>query len=329
MPEPKLDRRLDRLIDLLVANATVVVSGTRIAAELRIPQSTLWGWIEQLRRMGVEVKGLPGSGYQLAKVPDILTPQAVRYRLHPGRFGCRIHHHYKLDSTMNEAARLALAGNPHGTLVVAEEQTAGRGRFGRSWFSERSTGIYFTLILRPSLSPAEAPILTLWAGVALAEALVEVSSLPMDLRWPNDVLVNGKKCAGILVEMTAEPEKIGHVLLGLGINVNHLQIPAGLAAEATSLRLETGHGFSRLGLLISVLKRLEYHYNRFQEQGAAIVVQRFCEISSYARGKRVNVTDGSRVVSGVTAGLTPEGVLLLKRDDGRTEKILSGQVRPE
>ncbi|MCH8268875.1 MAG: HTH domain-containing protein, partial [Acidobacteria bacterium] len=124
MSEPTLDRRLDRLIDLLAENATVVVSGTRLAAELRVPQSTLWGWIDRLRSMGVEVRGLPGSGYQLAKMPDVLTPQAIRHRLHRGQFGCRIHHHYKLDSTMNEAARLAAAGAPHGTLVVAEEQTA-------------------------------------------------------------------------------------------------------------------------------------------------------------------------------------------------------------
>ena len=329
MSEPTLDRRLDRLIDLLAKNATVLVSGTRLAAELRVPQSTLWGWIVRLRSMGVEVKGWPGSGYQLAKMPDILTSQAVRHGLHHGRFGCRIHHYYKIDSTMSEAARLAAAGAPHGTLVVAEEQTAGRGRFGRSWFSAKTAGIYFTLILRPSLSPAAAPVLTLWAGVALAEVLAETTGLPMDLRWPNDVLVNGKKCAGILVEMTAEPEKIGHVLVGLGINANHTQIPGELAAEATSLRLEAGRVFSRLDLLISILKRLEHHYNRFQEQGAAIIVQRFCEISSYARGKRVKVTDGLSVVSGVTAGLTPEGVLLLWQDDGRTEKILSGQVRPE
>ncbi len=329
MSEPTLDRRLDRLIDLLAKNATVVVSGTRLAAELRVPQSTLWGWINRLRSMGVEVRGLPGRGYQLAKMPDVLTPQAIRHRLHRGQFGCRIHHHYKIDSTMNEAARLAAAGAPHGTLVVAEEQTAGRGRFGRSWFSERTAGIYFTLILRPSLSPAAAPVLTLWAGVALAEVLSETSGFPMDLRWPNDVLVNGKKCAGILVEMTAEPEKISHVLVGLGINANHSEIPRELTAEATSLRLEAGRGFSRLELLISVLERMESYYNRFQEQGAGIVVRRFCEISSYAQGKRVKVTDGSDVVSGVTAGLTPEGVLLLRRDDGGTEKILSGQVRPE
>ncbi|MBI4459060.1 MAG: biotin--[acetyl-CoA-carboxylase] ligase [Acidobacteria bacterium] len=329
MPERPLDRNLDRLIDLLMENATVVLSGTRIASQLRVPQSTLWEWMERLREAGAEVRGLPGSGYQLVKVPDILTSATLRRNLHDGKFGCHVHHFYKIDSTMNEAGRLAAGGAPHGTLVLAEEQTAGRGRFGRTWFSERSAGIYLTLILRPELSPSAAPILTLLAGVALAEVLQESSGLPMDLRWPNDVLTNGKKCAGILVEMTAEPERIAYVLVGIGVNVNHERIPEDLAAEATSLRLEAGHTFSRLEILILGVKRLEHYYNRLLEEGAGAIVERFSQISSYACGKRVRVSDGAQTLTGVTAGLTPEGILLVRRHDGRTEKVLSGHVRPE
>lgn len=324
-----LDRKLDRLIDLLAEHATVMLSGTRIASELRVPQSTLWDWIERLRNMDVDVRGVPGAGYQLMKVPDILTPRLVRRSLHRGQFGCRMHHFYRLDSTMNQAARLAVASAPHGTLVVAEEQTAGRGRLGHAWVSERSVGLYFTLLLRPALSPAAAPILTLLCGVSVAEALKELSGLPMDLRWPNDVLCRGKKCAGILVEMTAEPEKIKHVLAGIGINVNHQEIPADLKAEATSLRLEAGHGFSRLEILVAVLARLERYYNRLLREGPSVVVERFSQISSYARGKRVKVIDSADGLTGVTAGLTPEGMLLVRRDDGRTERVLSGHVRPE
>ena len=329
MPERRLDRNLDRLVNLFVENATVVLSGTKIASQLQVPPSTLWAWVQRLRKMNVEVRGLLGSGYQLMKLPDILTAHAIRQNLHRGEFGCRIHHFYQVESTMNEAGRLAAEGAPHGTIVVAEEQTAGRGRLGRSWYSERSLGIYFTLILRPALAPAAAPILTLMAGVALAEVLHETSRLPTDLRWPNDVLTGGKKCAGILVEMTAEPERIENVLVGIGINVNHEQIPTDLAPEATSLRLEAGRSFSRLELLVTILKRLEYYYGRLLEEGAAAIVERFSEISSYARGKRIRVSDASQILVGVTAGLTPEGLLLVRRDDGRIEKILSGLVRAE
>ena len=334
MTERQTDHQLDRLVDLLVENATVVLSGTKLASQLRVPHSTLWELMERLREMGAEIRGLPGSGYQLVKVPDVLTPRMIRRSLPAGEFGGRIHHHYQVDSTMSEAARLASAKAPHGTLVVAEEQTAGRGRFGRTWFSPRGTGLYFTVILRPKLSPAAAPILTLLAGVSVAEVVSELASLPLDIRWtdirwPNDVLIGGKKCAGILVEMTAQPERVEHAQIGIGVNVNQAEIPAELAAEATSLRIEADRSFSRLEILVSIVKRLEHYYHRLEERGAGAIVQRFGEISSYARGKRVRVTDGARVLVGETVGLSPEGMLLVRGDDGQTESVLGGLVRPE
>ena len=229
---------------------------------------------------------------------------------------------------MNEAGRLA-AKAPHGTLVVAEEQTAGRGRFGRTWFSPRGTGLYFTVILRPKLAPAAAPVLTLLTGVAVAETIHEIAGTTVDIRWPNDVMISRKKCAGILVEMTAQPERVEHVQIGVGVNVNQTAIPAELAAEATSLRRETGRAFSRVETLVSILARMERYYDLLQERGAAPVVARFGEISSYARGKRVRITDGPSVLVGETVGLSPEGMLLVRREDGQTESVLSGQVRPE
>ena len=168
MAKQQLDRHLDELIDVLVENATVVMSGTKIASQLRVPPSTLWDWMERLREMGAEVHGMPGTGYQLVRVPDVLTARTIRRGLPAGPFGCRLHHLYQIDSTMNEAGRLAAAKAPHGALVVAEEQTAGRGRFGRTWFSPRGAGLYFTLILRPKLAPAAAPLLTPMAGAAVS-----------------------------------------------------------------------------------------------------------------------------------------------------------------
>lgn len=356
MLERATDRQMDRLVDLLVENATVVLSGTKIAAQLKVPHSTLGEWMERLRDAGVEARGFPGSGYQLVKLPDILTPRAIRLKLgartQPGAvasafasaFGCRIHHFYSTGSTMTEAGKLAglsatgtaTKGAPEGTLVVAEEQTAGRGRLGRRWISVRGAGLYFTLVLRPPLAPADAPVLTLMAGVSLAEAIQPFVSQPglqpVDLRWPNDVLIGEKKCAGILIEMRAEPERIEHVLVGIGINVNQARLPADLETEATSLAIEARHAISRLDLLISILKRLEQNYNSLLTQGAAAILERFAAISSYASGKRVRVGEGERFITGTTAGLTPEGILLLRRDDGtpegKLEKIVAGHVRP-
>ena len=335
------DRRLDELIDLLTENATVVMSGTKIAAQLRVPHSTCWELIERLREWGADVRGLPGSGYQLAKVPDVLTAKRIRQNLHSREIGSTVHHCYQIDSTMNEASRLASKAQ-HGTLVVAEEQTAGRGRFGRNWYSPRGTGLYFTIILRPKLTPAAAPILTLLTGIAVAETVREVAEVPVDIRWPNDVMISAKKCAGVLVEMTAQPERVEHAQIGVGVNVNQTAIPAELTGEATSLRRETGRAFSRLEILVAILARIERYYHRLQEQGAAPIVERFSQISSYARGKRIRVSDYStplpsvpagagepRVLTGETVGLSPEGMLLVRCEDGQTESVLSGLVRPE
>ncbi|MSO19302.1 MAG: biotin--[acetyl-CoA-carboxylase] ligase [Acidobacteria bacterium] len=249
------------------------------------------------------------------------------------RFGCPFHFYETMDSTMTEAARLAEAGAPTGTLVMAEEQTAGRGRLGRQWVSESGAGLYFTLILRPTLAPAATPMLTLMAGVSLAEAVRPFVSDRVDLRWPNDLLISEKKCAGILVEMRADPERAQserrwHVLLGIGINVNNTEFPEGLETEPTSLLLEAGQPIPRVDLLISVLKRLEEDYNSLLVDGAQPILKRFSTISSYASGKRVRAGEDGHFITGTTEGLTPEGVLLLRRDDGGLEKIIAGHVRP-
>lgn len=245
-----------------------------------------------------------------------------------GCLGLPVHHYESVDSTMNEAARLAECGAPSGTLVLAETQTDGRGRLGRQWHSDQSAGIYFTLILRPELPPAVAPVLTLMAGVSLATVVEAITPGMVDLRWPNDLLLNGKKCAGILVEMRAEPQHIEHVLLGVGINVNQTEFPKGLETEPSSLQLEAGRPIPRADLLISLLKQLDADYNSLLSDGPERILRRFEVISSYSRGKRVRVGDQAPFTLGTTAGLTPEGILLLEREDGTIEKVVAGHVRP-
>lgn len=243
-----------------------------------------------------------------------------------GCFGLPVHYYESLDSTMTEASRLAEAGAPAGAMVFAETQTNGRGRLGRHWVSESSAGLYFTLILRPELSPAASSILTLMAGVSLA-TVVQTTVGGVDLRWPNDLLINGKKCAGVLIEMRAEPNRILHVLLGIGVNVNQVSFPKGLDTPASSLLLEAGRPIERTDLLISLLRQLNADYNFLLSNGPEQTLERFERISSYARGKRVRVGEGGEAFTGTTAGLTSEGLLLVQREDGRTEKIVAGHVR--
>jgi BirA family transcriptional regulator, biotin operon repressor / biotin---[acetyl-CoA-carboxylase] ligase len=235
-----------------------------------------------------------------------LDIDAIRQAL-PGR---AIHYFPSLDTTMREAARLGASGAPAGTIVTADEQTAGRGRHGHAWHSEPESGLYMTVILRPAET---VPILTLAAGLGVREAI----ETPCDLRWPNDVLIGGLKCAGILLTLEA-----GAVLAGIGVNVNQTSFPDELAGLATSLRIATGRPHSREKILVRIANALDSHAALGKEE----ILRAFAQASSYVSGRRVAVeSTGS---SGTTAGLDENGFLLLRTDGGRVERVIAGGVRP-
>jgi len=304
----------------------MVTSGARIAKEVGVSRSMVWQWVERLRELGVKVKSQPGTGYFLEQIPDILTPDMLKQRLKGSLFGKRIFHFFRTDSTNRVALELGHAGEPEGAVVLAEEQTAGRGRGGRAWHSERATGIYVTLLLRPKLAPVQAPLLTMMAGLSAHSAVQALTGLEVDLKWPNDLLVRGRKLGGILTEMHAEPGQIRFVIVGIGLNVNQEKFPGELANLATSLRAETGKPQSRMELLVRLLHEFESDYNRFLREGVATVVARFESVSSYARGKRVRVTNGTESYVGTTAGLGPEGLLQVERDGGQLMTVIAGDV---
>ncbi len=325
LPGPT-DRRLAGLLTLLAENATIVISGARIAKEVGVSRSMVWQWVERLRELGVKVKSQAGAGYFLEQVPDILTPDMLKQRLKGSLFGKRIYHFFKTDSTNRVALELGHTGEPEGAVVLAEEQTAGRGRAGRKWHSERAAGIYVTILLRPKLAPVQAPLLTMMAGLSAHTAVQALTGLEVDLKWPNDLIVRGKKVGGILTEMHAEPNQVRFVIVGVGLNVNQEKFPGELANVATSLRAETGKWHSRMELLVRLLREFESDYNRFLREGVASVVARFESVSSYAKGKRVRVTNGTESYVGTTAGLGPEGLLQVEREDGRVTAVISGDV---
>jgi BirA family biotin operon repressor/biotin-[acetyl-CoA-carboxylase] ligase len=320
------ERQVTALLTLLAENGTIVISGARIAREIGVSRSTVWRWVTRLRELGVKVKGRAATGYFLEQVPDILTAEMLRQRLRGSLFSKRIYHFFKTDSTNRVALELGHAGEPEGAVVLAEEQSAGRGRAGHQWHSERATGIYATILLRPKLAPVQAPLLTMMAGLSAHAAVQAVTGLSVDLKWPNDLLVRGKKLGGILTEMHAEPTLVRFVIVGIGLNVNQHKFPAELAATSTSLRLETGKTQSRLEVLVQFLRQFERDYQELLRDGPQNVVRRFEEVSSYARGKRVKVVNGRESFAGVTAGLEREGLLRVQRDDGETVTVIAGDV---
>jgi len=225
-----------------------------------------------------------------------------------------------IDTTMREAAALAAAGAPSGTAVIAEEQTAGQGRQGHTWQSEKSTGIYLSIILRPR--QAAAPTLTMALGLATAEAITASTGLPCDLRWPNDIMINNKKAAGILAQLTESA-----AIAGIGINVNHKIFPPELAQEATSLFLESGQTQSREHILLELLPAVDRYAALLADRGPDPILELFTTRSTYATGKRVVVRQGESVLQGTTAGLNAAGFLVVRKDDGSDEIILAGGVR--
>jgi BirA family biotin operon repressor/biotin-[acetyl-CoA-carboxylase] ligase len=320
------DRRIDALLALLADNTMIVISGAKIAREIGVTRATVWNWIQKLRTLGVRVKGHPRTGYQIEKVPDILVPKILHRRITSGGLGKRIHHFFKIDSTNSVAMALGDKGEPHGTVVIAEEQTAGRGRAGHTWHSEKTNGIYMTVLLRPPVSPQQAPAITLAAGLAVRDAILEQIDIAPDLRWPNDLLMGRKKFCGILTEMNAEQDRIHFVAVGIGINVNHDRVPEALSAIATSLKIETQRAHSRVEIVARLLRHLDSYYNRFITEGAEAIVARFSECSSYAKGKRVRVESPSETYTGTTDGLEPGGLLRVRRDDGRVLPVIAGTL---
>lgn len=231
-----------------------------------------------------------------------------------------LHYFDTIDTTMREAAARAAAGAAPGTTVIAEEQTAGQGRHGHTWHSEKGRGLYLSILLNPK--QAAAPTLTMALGLATAEAITTATALPCDLRWPNDVMVNAKKVAGILTQLTDST-----AIAGIGINVNQDCFPPELVQEATSLLLESGRPHSRERILIELLPAVDLYATLLAEHGPDPIIELFSSRSSYATGKRVVVHQGDTLVSGTTAGLNAAGFLIVRKDDGSDEIILAGGVR--
>ncbi len=309
-------------------HATVVASGTKIAEEIGTSRSEVWRLIQQLRGLGVDVAGHPATGYRLRAVPDLLLPEMVAPLVKGTIFAKQVHHYYKIGSTNSEAMKAASEGAPEGSVFLAEEQLAGRGRGDHAWHSARSAGIYCSVILRPEIPPSDALLLSLAAGLAVRAAVTEIAQLPVDLKWPNDLLIGSRKFCGILIEMNAEATRVRHLVVGVGINVNQTKLPTELREIATSLRIETGTEWSRVELCAALLKSFDREYRALLNDSIAArasVLKRFEENSSSARGRKVRVEDGANL-EGVTEGLDTRGFLQV-RTPGGLHTVLSGTVR--
>jgi len=304
------------------------VSGAELAQRLGVTRAAVWARIEELRALGYEIVARPHGGYRLVNAPDVLHPDDLLSRLGPARvIGRDIRVFRETTSTNDIVEKLARDGVPEGVVVFAESQTEGRGRLGRRWISPRGQGLWFSILLRPALRPQEATQLTLVAATALARAIREHTGLAPDVKWPNDLLLRGRKVAGILTELTAETDRIRHVVVGLGLDVNQAagDFPPELRRIATSLRLEAGRPFNRAGLAVAILHALDQDYARLkagQFEALAAEWEGLCT----TLGREVTVHVGSRRIRGRAESLDAEGALLVRTEHGHLERITGGDV---
>ncbi len=290
-------------------------------------RSAVWKHIQTLRQEGYEIESSPRKGYRLTAASPRLLPGEIRNGLRTRILGRKeIVFFLETDSTNTRAKALAASGAPEGTLVIAECQTGGRGRKGREWFSPSGQGVYLSVILRPRISPAQAPRMTLVAGIAAAEMLLEgFPGLDVHIKWPNDILVGRKKVAGILTEIAGDMDEVGFVVSGMGLNVNGRRFPRGINSIATSLSLETGGPAARAPLVRGFLEAYEEWYDTFLSSGTGPILERWKSLSR-TLGSRVLVDGPEGKISGIAKDIDRDGILLVVDDQGTVHPVFSGDV---
>ncbi len=318
----------DQLLLYLRKNQGNWVSGELISNNLSVSRAAIWKHIQKLKEEGYIIESAPKKGYLLSKDSDPITADEIRKGLCTKVFGKQnIIYLKETDSTNTRAKELAAEGAPEGTLVIAEKQTKGRGRRGRNWFSPPGDGIYISLILRPAISPGETPRITLMTAVVLAEALISLMKLKLSIKWPNDILVNGKKLAGILTEISTEMDAVNYIVVGLGLNVNTRfeNFPQEIKKSATSILIETGNRAPRIKLIQKCLKLYEQYYDMFKKNNFEPIMNRWRELADII-GKQIKVDVIGKTHIGEVVDVDNDGVLILKDDQGMLQRIFSGDV---
>jgi BirA family biotin operon repressor/biotin-[acetyl-CoA-carboxylase] ligase len=301
------------------------LSGEQLGARLGLSRTAVWKRIERLRAWGYLVEGSSRRGYRLQPGQDLLLATEITADLDRRWLRGPVRHYVRLPSTNDMAKDLARQGYPEGSVLVAESQSAGRGRLGRIWESPPGTGIYLSLILRPPLPPAELPKITLTAAVAVVKAIKETTDLDVGIKWPNDILFSGKKLGGILTEMETESDQMSHVILGVGLNINTRSFPEHIHSLATSLS-NTGLRYSRLAILRSFLRNMDGFYGRFL-QGEFPAILEDWRRAAVTLGKPVTVKLGEVELSGLALDVDSDGALLVRKPGGEVEKVISGEIQ--
>lgn len=302
------------------------ISGQELCSRFGVSRTAVWKVMKQLKEEGYIIESVQNKGYRLAENPDVLSISELKSRIHNDWAGRTIYYYEETGSTNIDAKRLAEEGAPHGTVVAADKQNAGRGRRGRSWESPAGRDIYFTILLRPDFMPDRAAALTLVMAVSAAQAVEEYCGLQTGIKWPNDVVVNGRKICGILTEMNVETDYIQYVVTGVGINVNLEEMPEKIAAAATSLLIEGGKKINRAELLQTVLKHFEENYDLYRKYTNMKALLEIYNRFLVNMDKQVRVLDPRGEWEGTARGINHSGELLVETENGEIKEVYAGEV---
>lgn len=311
----------------MLKEAEGYVSGQDICELLGVSRTAVWKNINQLKEEGYEIEAVQNRGYILKQTADSLSEFEIKSEINECEwFAEKIYFYDEIGSTNDECKKLAEEGAKHGTLVVAEKQTKGKGRRGRNWESPKGTGIWMTLLLRPDIEPYNSSGLTLVAAMAIDKAITEVTGLDAKIKWPNDIVVNGKKVTGILTEMSAQPEMINYIVIGIGINVNTEEFPEDIAKTASSLKIESGKTIKRSSIIALFGKYFEQYYARYiKTQDMSLLIDEYNkELINVDRQIKVLAKENS--YTGIAKGINRHGELIVETEDKELRNVVAGEV---
>jgi len=323
----------DKILQKLKESGSRFISGEGLSSMLNVSRTAVWKCIKELRKQGYVIEASPKKGYRLVSSPDIISPWEIKHNLATGIIGRKIIYLEEVDSTNNYAKTIAAEGCEEGTVVLAESQTCGRGRLGRSWSSAPKTGIYMSVVLRPAIAPEDVQVMTIAASVAVVSAIKKVTGIDAGIKWPNDIILGAKKVCGILTEMNSEMERVNFLVLGIGMNVNQEadDFTGELRETATSLKafaLEEGlhiKSFCRSELIRELLLELEGLYDMVVRGSTKEIIDEWKK-HSVTLGKQVKVKGRNFEYRGIAVDITGDGRLSVKCDDGIIREVLSGEV---
>ncbi|MBS4199485.1 biotin--[acetyl-CoA-carboxylase] ligase [Bacillus sp. FJAT-49732] len=303
------------------------LSGQALADIIGCSRTAIWKHIEELRKSGFELEAVRKKGYRLISKPDKLSDHEILIGLETKTIGRHVHYYESVESTQLIAHKVAREEAPEGTLVIAGEQTGGKGRMARPWHSSKQQGIWMSLIIRPKLPPEKAPQFTLITAIACARAIEEVTGLETNIKWPNDILYKGKKLTGILTELQGEADKVNFLVIGIGMNVNQKKedFPEHVKEIASSLEIEAGHKVSKIEMIQKILKYFEKYYELYMEKGFA-PLKILWESYAAGIGKPIIARTITGEISGIALGISNEGILKVEDDEGTIHHIYSADI---